>query len=84
MGILRVISFVSLERISTSRGKTCEKAGKSNTSSNVSPSPKNLEGDEVVLLTGLFILAMCKGSAASEFAPNFLLRQEPGHSRWGR
>jgi hypothetical protein len=69
----------------TSRGKTCEKAGSNNTSSNVSPSPKNFfeeespaalddliaTFDDLALLAGEFILAMCKDSAADKYAPNF-------------
>ena len=70
MGMFRVISLVSLLRISTSRGNTCEKAGNNSTSSNVNPSPKNFEGD-FDLLVGGFILAMCKGRAADKYGPNF-------------
>src|SRR5882757_20924 len=70
MGIFRVMSRVSLLRMSTSRGKTCEKAGNNSTSSNVNPSPKNFEGD-FDLLVGGFILAMCKGRAADKYGPNF-------------
>ena len=70
MGIFNVMSLVSLLRMSTSRGSTCEKAGSNSTSSNVNPSPKNFEGD-FDLTVGGFILAMCKGRAADKYGPNF-------------
>ena len=70
IGMFNVISLVSLLRMSASRGNTCEKAGNNNTSSNVSPSPKNFEVD-FVLLTGEFILAMCKDRAVDKCGPNF-------------
>jgi hypothetical protein len=75
MGIFRVISLVSLLRISTSRGNTCENAGSNNTSSNVRPSPKNFEDAEIEgafdFRTGEFILAMCKDRAVDKSGPNF-------------
>src|SRR5258708_2237948 len=82
MGMFRVISLVSLLRMSTSRGKTCEKAGNNNTSSNVSPSPKNFEGD-FDLPVGVFILAMCKDNAAGKCGPNFCEEGGAGRSRVG-
>jgi len=48
----------------TSRGKTSEYAGTSNTSSKVKPSPKNFEGN--LSLEELIIVAMCKDSVADK------------------
>jgi hypothetical protein len=73
MGMFNVISLVSLLRMSTSRGKTCENAGNNSTSSNVSPSPKNFEGD-FDLPVGEIILAMCKDRAGDKCGPNFYKR----------
>ncbi len=82
IGIFNVISLVSLLRISTSRGNTCEKAGNNNTSSNVSPSPKNFEGD-FDLPVGVFILAMCKDRAVDKCAQIFIIPGCPGGPGWG-
>jgi hypothetical protein len=61
MGTLSEMDFVNRVFIDTSRGKTCENAGTSNTSSKVKPSPKNLStgGD---LRGDIFLVAMCKDS----------------------
>jgi hypothetical protein len=57
-GTLMVIFLVSCVVMFTSLGKTWEYAGTSKTSSNVSPSPKNLGGN--LALEEPFIVAMCK------------------------
>jgi hypothetical protein len=62
MGILSVMVWVSWELMLVSRGKTWLYAGISSTSSNVSPSPKNLLIIE--LLGEDFLVAMCKGRVA--------------------
>jgi hypothetical protein len=51
MGTFRVMSLVSFERMSTSRGRISEKAGTRSTSSNVRPSMKFFT---------LEFVAMCK------------------------
>jgi hypothetical protein len=70
MGIFKIISFVSLDRMSTSRGNTWEKPGTNSTSSNVKPSPKNLSGLGDLALEALFIVAMCKDRATDKCVPN--------------
>jgi hypothetical protein len=66
------MSLVRCERISTSRGKTWLKAGISKTSSNVRPSPNNLDCAD--LLRGeVFLVAMCKDSVADKFLPKLFI-----------
>ena len=65
--MLSIISLVSLVLISTSRGKICEYAGTSKTSSNVKPSPKNLLDLEDFDCGALMIVAMCKDRAGAKF-----------------
>jgi hypothetical protein len=76
IGIFNEISLVSFVLIFTSRGSTCENAGSNSTSSNVNPSPKNLDG-KFAFVSGIFILAMCKDNAVGKFTPkDFLVNGE--------
>ena len=68
--MLSCMFFVNCVRISTSRGNTAEWAGTNNTSSNVSPSPKNLEEADLLGELELFLVAMCKDSLQANYPPN--------------
>ncbi len=70
MGTFSAICLVSWVRMFTSRGNTCENAGTRSTSSNVTPSPKNLFESGEIDFEALILVAMCKDRVVGNISQN--------------